>query len=55
MLAANRADTEKQLQAMPIVIETIGLKRRQDELVRRLQEIDEAFKVFNRPTVLVHV
>jgi hypothetical protein len=55
VLTANRADTERQLQAMPIVIETIGLKNRQDELVRRLQEIDDAFKVFKRPTVLVHV
>jgi hypothetical protein len=55
VLAANRADTERQLQGLPIVIETLGLRRRQDELLRRLQEIEEAFKVFSRPLVLVKI
>lgn len=43
------------LQSLPIIIETPSQIRRKDELERRLKEIDDAFKVFNRPKVLVHI
>lgn len=55
LLEANRLEVEKQLQQLPILIETPGQVRRKDELERRLQEIEEAKKIFSRSKVLVHL
>lgn len=43
------------LQTMPIIVETPSQIRRKNELETRLREIEDAFKVFSRPKVLVHL
>mmetsp|Transcript_25560 Transcript_25560/g.64845 ORF Transcript_25560/g.64845 Transcript_25560/m.64845 type:complete len:296 (-) Transcript_25560:370-1257(-) len=55
ILERNKRDVEKALQSMPIIIETPSQIRRKDELEKRLKEIDDAFKVFSRAKVLVHI
>lgn len=55
ILERNRKEVERALQAMPIVIETPSQVRRRDELEKRLREIEDAYKVFSRPKVLVHL
>jgi len=55
ILQKNRQEVERALQVMPIIIETPSQKRRKDDLERRLREIEDAFKIFSRPKVLVHV
>ncbi len=43
------------LQALPLRIETLSAIRRKEDLERRLQEIEDATKIFQRPKVLVHL
>lgn len=40
ILTRNRAEIDRALQGLPIIIETPGQIRRKDELERRLQEIE---------------
>lgn len=55
ILERNRQEVERQLQNLPLLIETPGQIRRQDELTRRMQEIEQAHKIFSRSSVLVHL
>jgi hypothetical protein len=41
------------VQALPLRIETPSQIRRKEDLERRLAEIEDATKIFNRPKVLV--
>ena len=52
-LYASRTDALKQLQAMPFVIETPSLKRKQQVLEGKLREIENALVLFNRPKVYI--
>ncbi|KAF6265685.1 calmodulin-binding-domain-containing protein [Scenedesmus sp. NREL 46B-D3] len=54
LLDANKAEAEARLAALPIIIETPSAIRHKDELERRLQEIEDARRIFSRPNVLVH-
>ncbi|MEW5301363.1 MAG: hypothetical protein WDW36_004226 [Sanguina aurantia] len=54
ILTRNRAEIDRAIQGLPIIIETPGQIRRKDELERRLQEIEDAFRIFCRPKVMVH-
>lgn len=40
---------EQQLQAMPLTVETVGQRRRMKELTDKMDEIEQAKKVFNKP------
>ncbi|GBF95728.1 hypothetical protein Rsub_08710 [Raphidocelis subcapitata] len=55
LLERNRGEVEAALAAMPIVVETAGMRRRKDELERRLAEVAEATRVFSRKQVLVRL
>ena len=46
---------ERQIQRLPIIIETPSMIRHRDELERRMREIEDAFRVFSRPKVLVQM
>lgn len=48
-----QAEVERQIQKLPIVIETPSMIRHRNELEARMREIEDAFKVFRRPKVLV--
>lgn len=55
LLERNRGEVEAALAAMPIIVETHTLRRRKDDLERRLAEIEEATRVFSRREVLVRL
>lgn len=55
ILDESRQDTETKLQALPFLIETPSQKAHKTGLERRLQEIEEANKVFSRAKVLVEI
>ncbi len=55
ILEQNRIEIDRQIQGLPIIIETPSMIRRKEDLERRLCEIEDAVKVFSRPKVLVHV
>eukprot|EP00201_Polytomella_parva_P013485 CAMPEP_0175061004 /NCGR_PEP_ID=MMETSP0052_2-20121109/13348_1 /TAXON_ID=51329 ORGANISM="Polytomella parva, Strain SAG 63-3" /NCGR_SAMPLE_ID=MMETSP0052_2 /ASSEMBLY_ACC=CAM_ASM_000194 /LENGTH=259 /DNA_ID=CAMNT_0016326819 /DNA_START=337 /DNA_END=1116 /DNA_ORIENTATION=- len=55
VLKRNKEEIDKAIQGLPLRIETPGQIRRKDELESRLKEIDDAFKVFSRPKVLVQI
>lgn len=55
ILDESRQDVEAKLQALPFLIETPTQKAHKTSLERRLQEIDEANKVFSRTKVLVEI
>eukprot|EP00741_Cyanophora_paradoxa_P018517 tig00021070_g17876.t1 len=55
VLAENRSSVSKALQAMPFICDTIGLRRKKQDLEKRLGEIDEAIKNFSKPKVFVNV
>lgn len=40
-------------QALPFVAETVSQRRHVEQLEARLAELEEAFRVFSRPKVLV--
>lgn len=46
-------EVKKQLGRMPLVIETRSQIRRQEALEAKLQEIEDAIKIFSRPKVFV--
>eukprot|EP00389_Voromonas_pontica_P009889 GDKH01015024.1.p1 GENE.GDKH01015024.1~~GDKH01015024.1.p1 ORF type:complete len:309 (-),score=37.73 GDKH01015024.1:204-1130(-) len=54
-LQKKREEVEKEAGRLPLRIETVGQKRRQAELQRRLDELDGAVKVFEKKTVLVEL
>ena len=43
------------LQGLPLRIETLGQIKRKADLDQRLREIEDAFKIFSRPKVVVHI
>lgn len=53
ILDANRAEVEAEIQRLPFVIETPSGLKHKNQLERRLQEIDDAKKIFSRSKVLV--
>lgn len=55
ILKKNRDEVERAIQGLPLRIETPSAIRRKDELERRLKEIEDAFKIFSRPKVIVHL
>mmetsp|Transcript_12775 Transcript_12775/g.34834 ORF Transcript_12775/g.34834 Transcript_12775/m.34834 type:complete len:297 (-) Transcript_12775:213-1103(-) len=55
ILAKNKQDVERAIQALPLRIETPSAIRRKEDLERRLSEIEDATKIFQRPKVLVHL
>ncbi|KAA6419645.1 MAG: hypothetical protein FRX49_10369 [Trebouxia sp. A1-2] len=55
ILDESRQDIEAKLQALPFLIETPSQKAHKTSLERRLQEIEEANKVFSRTKVLVEI
>ena len=55
ILQKNREEVERAIQGLPLRIETPSAIRRKDELERRYKEIEDAFKIFSRPKVLVHL
>ncbi|KAL3158708.1 hypothetical protein ABBQ32_011446 [Trebouxia sp. C0010 RCD-2024] len=55
ILNESRQDVEAKLQALPFLIETPSQKAHKTSLERRLQEIEEANKVFSRTKVLVEL
>ncbi|KIY96606.1 hypothetical protein MNEG_11355 [Monoraphidium neglectum] len=55
LLERNKAEVEGALSALPIVVETLGTRRRKDDLERRLAEIEEARRVFSRKVVMVRL
>lgn len=55
ILDESRQDVEAKLQALPFLIETPSQKAHKTSLERRLQEIEEANKLFSRTKVLVEI
>lgn len=53
ILKASKVEALKQLQALPFVIETPSLIRKQSMLENKLQEIDNALNLFNKPKVYI--
>lgn len=53
ILASNRNDVESDLQRLPVVVETLSQVKHKTALERKLQELEDAIKVFSRPKVLV--
>jgi Calmodulin-binding len=53
ILKASKVEALKQLQALPFVIETPSLIRKQSMLENKLQEIDNAMNLFNKPKVYI--
>lgn len=53
VLRASKVETLKQLQALPFIIETPSLIRKQTMLESKLQEIDNALNLFNKPKVYI--
>jgi hypothetical protein len=53
VLHASRAETMKQLQALPFVIETPSLKRKQGMLEDKMREIEHAIGLFSKPKVFI--
>lgn len=54
ILQRNREEILRLIQQLPFVIETPSQIRRKNDLEQRLREIEDAFKIFSRPKVLVH-
>ncbi|KAK9822379.1 hypothetical protein WJX81_005307 [Elliptochloris bilobata] len=52
-LGRTRAELERQMQALPFVIETPSARRHKAELDARFAEVEEALVLFSRRTVLV--
>ena len=55
ILEQNRADVEKEIQQLPFVIETPSAVKHKNRLEQRMQEIEEARKIFARSKVLVKI
>ena len=55
MLEANKAEVEKHLKLLPFVVETPSQIKNKTNLEKRLQEIEEAEKLFSRPLFYVKV
>mmetsp|Transcript_6685 Transcript_6685/g.17060 ORF Transcript_6685/g.17060 Transcript_6685/m.17060 type:complete len:317 (+) Transcript_6685:224-1174(+) len=55
ILAQNKAAVEDQISKLPFTVETPSQIKYKDGLHRRLQEIEEAERLFSRPNVLVHI
>jgi Calmodulin-binding len=53
ILENNKQEVEHGLQRMPVSVETLSQVKHKTQLERKLQEIEEAMKIFSRPTVLV--
>jgi hypothetical protein len=53
ILHSSKAEALKQLQALPFVIETPSLKRRQQGLEDKLNEIEKAITLFSKPKVYI--
>jgi hypothetical protein len=53
ILESNRQEVEHSLQRMPVVVETPSQVKHKTQLERKLQEIEEATRIFSRPKVLV--
>ncbi|KNC54410.1 flagellar/basal body protein [Thecamonas trahens ATCC 50062] len=55
LLEGNRADIIQQLNTMPLRCDTFGLKRKKHLLESKLQEADEAIKIFSKPKVFINI
>ena len=55
VLHQSKTEAMKQLQAMPFVIETPSLKRKQSQLEDKLREIEHAIGLFSKTKVFVHL
>ena len=55
ILQNNREEVELAMQRLPFVIETPSQIRHKNQLERRIQEIEEARRIFSRPKVLVKI
>jgi Calmodulin-binding len=53
ILESNRQEVEHSLQRMPVVVETLSQVKHKTQLERKLNEIEEAKRIFSRPKVLV--
>lgn len=53
VLDTNRTEVEAELQKLPFFVQTPSQVRLKNQLERRLNEIEEAKKIFARPKVLV--
>uniref|UniRef100_A0A0G4G5I7 Enkurin domain-containing protein n=1 Tax=Chromera velia CCMP2878 TaxID=1169474 RepID=A0A0G4G5I7_9ALVE len=53
VLKGKREEADKEMQKMPLRVETLGQKRRQTELQKKVEELEDAIKLFSRKTVLV--
>lgn len=53
ILHTSKVEALKQLQALPFVIETPSLKRRQQSLEDKLREIEKAIILFSKPKVYI--
>jgi Calmodulin-binding len=55
ILETNRLEVEQEIQKLPFVIETPSAVKHKNHLEKRLQEIEEATKIFSRSKVLVKI
>lgn len=53
VLKKNQRLANQQLAKLPLTIETPSMRRRKDELERKLQQIEEAIKIFSRDVVFI--
>ncbi|KAG1658694.1 hypothetical protein FOA52_013634 [Chlamydomonas sp. UWO 241] len=52
-LLRSKAEVERAMWALPLKVETLGQKRRKDELDARITDIEQGIKVFSRAQVIV--
>jgi len=53
VLQRNKAEVERLIWALPLKIETLGQRRRKDELDERIADIEQGIKAFSKPSVIV--
>jgi hypothetical protein len=53
ILQESKEIIEKNLRSLPIVCDTIGLKKKKTELENKLQEVDDAIGIFSRSKVYI--
>lgn len=55
ILSASREECLKQLQKMPFVVETATLKKKKETLETKLQEVEQAIELFQKPKVYIAI
>lgn len=52
-LQASREEAKAAMQRLPLLIETLGQKKRKEALDNKMKELEDAIKIFTRPKVYV--